>query len=134
MAVTDEARYLLYQRLEIQLGHEEATILMDHLPYGGWANLATKQDIVRIYEHIDVESKVLRNEMVTGFAKIDVRFSEMDTSFEKVGGQLAAMSERIDKALAEGMAEIHKGQWRFVMAMLTLLVAVGAVVAGLSVT
>jgi hypothetical protein len=139
MAVTDEARYQLYQRLETQLGHEEATTLMDHLPYGGWANLANKQDIVRVHERIDVTEKILRHEMAAGFERVhqqmDARFEkvyqQMDARFGKVDGQFAVMSEHIERVLAEGMAAAQKRQWQFMAALLTFLVAVSTLAAGL---
>ena len=45
MAISEESRYHLYQRLEEVLGAEEAATLMEHLPPVGWADVATKRDI-----------------------------------------------------------------------------------------
>lgn len=45
MAVTEESRHQLYQRLEELLGHDEATTLMEHLPPVGWADVATTRDL-----------------------------------------------------------------------------------------
>ncbi len=45
MAISEESRYHLYQRLEEVLGVEEATTLMEHLPPVGWADVATKRDL-----------------------------------------------------------------------------------------
>ncbi len=42
MAVTDEQRYHLFPRLEEVLGSEEAATLMEHLPPGGWADVAKR--------------------------------------------------------------------------------------------
>ncbi len=46
MSVDEAARHRLFNRATEVLGQEEAEILMAHLPPGGWANLATKQDLL----------------------------------------------------------------------------------------
>ena len=45
MAITEHSRHRMYQRLEEVLGHEEAAVLMEHLPPVGWADVATKRDL-----------------------------------------------------------------------------------------
>ena len=46
MAVDEHARHRFYNRAVEVFGEEEATILMAHLPPGGYSNLATKQDLL----------------------------------------------------------------------------------------
>ena len=53
MAITEEGRHRLYQRLEELLGPDEATTLMEHLPPVGWADVATKRDL----DHLAAVSK-----------------------------------------------------------------------------
>ena len=55
MALTEEERHELYQRLEEVLGHDEATTLMEHLPPAGWADVATKRDLDQIAREIRLE-------------------------------------------------------------------------------
>lgn len=45
MAITEESRHRMYQRLEQLMGAEEAATLMEHLPPVGWADVATKRDL-----------------------------------------------------------------------------------------
>jgi len=45
MAISEQHRYHLHQKLEQVLGAEEATTLMEHLPPVGWSEMATKHDI-----------------------------------------------------------------------------------------
>jgi hypothetical protein len=53
MSVSERARHQLFVKLEQMLGSEEATTLMEHLPPGGYTELATKQDL-----------EVLKNELL----------------------------------------------------------------------
>jgi cell division FtsZ-interacting protein ZapD len=45
MTIDERSRHRLYLRLEEVLGQEEATVLMEHLPPVGWAEVATKRDL-----------------------------------------------------------------------------------------
>lgn len=56
MAITEESRHRLYQRLEALLGSEEAATLMEHLPPVGWADVTTKRDL-------DFSVALLRSEL-----------------------------------------------------------------------
>jgi len=53
MAVDERARHDLFVKLEEVIGPEQATTLMEHLPPGGYTELATKQDV-----------EVLKNELL----------------------------------------------------------------------
>ena len=53
MAITEATRHQLHEALITTLGEEEATILMEHLPPVGWADVATKADI----EHLSVATR-----------------------------------------------------------------------------
>jgi hypothetical protein len=56
MAISEEARHALYNRLRAVLGDREAATLMEHLPPIGWADVATKHDV-------DAAVTLLRAEM-----------------------------------------------------------------------
>ena len=52
MAITEQSRKQLYQRLEDVLGNEPATTLMEHLPPTGWRDVATKDDLAQLEERL----------------------------------------------------------------------------------
>lgn len=63
MAITEEWRHRPYSRLEAVLGHDEATMLMEHLPPVGWADVATKRDLDPL--RAELESRLTRTFLVT---------------------------------------------------------------------
>jgi hypothetical protein len=55
----------MYARLEAVLGEEDAAMLMEHLPPVGWADVATKQDLVMVRSDLErgmaqLESRIIR--------------------------------------------------------------------------
>jgi hypothetical protein len=73
MAISEESRHRLYQRLEEVPGAGEATTLMEHLPPVGWADVATKRDLDVLGLRIDHVERRLDH--------IDPRFDELRTDF-----------------------------------------------------
>lgn len=55
MAIDERARHELYQRLEQTLGEEATSTLMSYLPPVGWADVATKTDLVSLENKILAE-------------------------------------------------------------------------------
>jgi hypothetical protein len=53
MTISEETRHRLYLRLEEVLGPDEATVLMEHLPPAGWADVATKRDLDAVASKIE---------------------------------------------------------------------------------
>jgi hypothetical protein len=82
MAVSEESRHRLYQRLEEVLGPKEATVLMEHLPSLGWADVATKRDLDALADHMDQR-----------FTRIDERFGDFDRRFDHLDRRMAALEE-----------------------------------------
>jgi hypothetical protein len=67
MSVDERSRYQLHQRLREVLGSDEAGILMASLPPAGYTELATKTDLRRLKEELqlkmDADKQELRAEM-----------------------------------------------------------------------
>ena len=55
MAIDERARHELYQRLEQTLGEEATSTLMSYLPPVGWADVATKADLLSLEHEITAE-------------------------------------------------------------------------------
>jgi hypothetical protein len=55
VAVTEESRYQLFQRLEELLGPDKLATLMELLPPVGWADVATKRDLDHLHTLFDAK-------------------------------------------------------------------------------
>lgn len=54
MAITEEARHRMYQRLEELMGADDAATLMDHLPHGGWGDVARQRDLLELERRLEL--------------------------------------------------------------------------------
>ena len=82
MVVDERSRHELYRRLEELLGPEGATTLMEHLPPVGWADVATKHDLVGLEARLDER-----------FKGLDWRFEGLDERLKATGSDLRATFE-----------------------------------------
>jgi hypothetical protein len=73
MAISEESRHQLHNKLDQVLGPAEAATLMAHLPPIGWADVATKHDLVELERRIDMR-----------FEMVDRRLTELDRLGEKL--------------------------------------------------
>ena len=69
MVVNERDRLKLAHRLQGLMG-EEATILMEHLPYGGIAGLATKDDLVLFKAEMRSDMAELRSDVRLEIAEL----------------------------------------------------------------
>ena len=119
MAISEESRHHLYQRLEQVLGPKEATVLMEHLPPVGWADVATKRDLDVLETHVNMRF----DRMDERFAHIDRRFEGMDRRFDRLEERLVDQFREFRSLLIGVMS---------VMAALFAVIA-GAIVAAIKV-
>ena len=112
MAVNEESRHRLHQRLDEVLGPDPATTLMEHLPPIGWADVATKSDLSSLAaanraEHealgVRIDSLAAANRAEHGGlgARIDSLAASNEAAHEALG-------VRIDSLAAANRAE-HGG-------------------------
>jgi hypothetical protein len=104
MAITEETRHHLYQRLEQVLGPEEATTLMAHLPPVGWADVATSHDLDHLGEvlglrigHLELEINHRFTQVDQRFAQVDQRFVQIDQRFDQVDQRFVQIDQRFDQ-------------------------------------
>ncbi|CAN5857029.1 hypothetical protein BH23ACT2_BH23ACT2_20510 [soil metagenome] len=143
MAITEETRHHLHQRLEAVLGPEEAASLMEHLPPRGWGDVATKVDLDHLQtvtkQDLDLAIERLRTELKGDIAELRAEIGAVRTEMVQMG---AALQERIDAnhasllaSMAELRAEMHEdrraGQRQVIGALVVALIAVVMTVAGL---
>jgi hypothetical protein len=62
MAISDDRRHALHNRLDEVLGPDEAATLMEHLP-PPWADLATKRDLDTLGDTVGLRIEALEHKM-----------------------------------------------------------------------
>jgi len=85
MAVDERSRHELYRRLEEVLGPEAATTLIEHLPPGGWADVATRHDLAGLEQRMELR-----------FARVDDQFAAVDSRFDRVDERFNVIDERFN--------------------------------------
>ena len=89
MAIDERSRQRLYQRLEEVLGPEEAPILMAYLPPVGWADVATKQDLVLNLDQLE--------------QRMELRFEALEHKFTgELHRQIGAQTTRMTALFVTG--------------------------------
>ncbi|MGY6502485.1 MAG: hypothetical protein ACXIVQ_16490 [Acidimicrobiales bacterium] len=70
MAVTENARHKLYQRLESVIGPDEADTIMELLPPVGWSQVATKDDLHQLEARVDTRFDALETSLRSEIASL----------------------------------------------------------------
>ena len=130
MAITEEQRHQLYQRLQEVLGVEQASTLMEHLPPVGWADVATKRDLdaqsaatSRELEAVRAEiaglASSLRSEVAAGDGSLR---SEIAHQGELLRAEMAhgfeASGLRLDAAISDVRAAGHRAHRNLAVTMM----------------
>jgi tetrahydromethanopterin S-methyltransferase subunit G len=100
MAISEEGRHQLYNRLDEVLGSAEAATLMAHLPPVGWADVATKHDLDSRFEALEqrlVEHDRRFDQIDARLDRMDGRFDWVNGRFDRVGGRFDRMDDRFDR-------------------------------------
>lgn len=67
MAVDERSRHQLYIKLEELLGRNAAATLMSHLPPVGWADVATKHDLVATKHDLEIKLEAHEQTLLATF-------------------------------------------------------------------
>jgi ribosomal protein L29 len=143
MVVNERDRLKLAHRLQGLIG-EEATILMEHLPYGGIAGIVSKDDLAlfQVAMHTDMaelrtevrsEMAELRTELRSEMAELRSELrSEMTELRTELRSEMAELRSDLRLEMAELRAEVYKALNSQTMKILTVMTALnGLMFAGL---
>jgi hypothetical protein len=143
MVVNERDRLKLAHRLQGLIG-EEATILMEHLPYGGIAGIVSKDDLAlfQVAMHTDMaelrtevrsEMAELRTELRSEMAELRSELrSEMTELRTELRSEMAELRSDLRLEMAELRAEVYKALNSQTLKILTVMTALnGLMFAGL---
>ena len=141
--MNERDRLKLAHRLQGLLG-EEATILMEHLPYGGIAGIVSKDDLAlfQVAMHTDMaelrtevrsEMAELRTELRSEMAELRSELrSEMTELRTELRSEMAELRSDLRLEMAELRAEVYKALNSQTLKILTVMTALnGLMFAGL---
>jgi len=121
MVVNERDRLKLAHRLQGLMG-EEATILMEHLPYGGIAGIVSKDDLVIFHVAMHTDMAELRTELR----------SEMAELRTELRSEMAELRSDLRLEMAELRAEIYTALNSQTLKIITVMTALnGLMFAGL---
>ena len=143
MVVNERDRLKLAHRLQVLIG-EEATILMEHLPYGGIAGIVSKDDLVifQVAMHTDMADlrTELRSDMVELRTELRSEMAELRTELRsdmaelrtELRSEMAELRSDLRLEMAELRAEIYKALNSQTLKIITVMTALnGLMFAGL---
>ena len=141
--MNERDRLKLAHRLQVLIG-EEATILMEHLPYGGIAGIVSKDDLVifQVAMHTDMadlrtelrsDMVELRTELRSDMAELRTELrSEMTELRTELRSEMAELRSDLRLEMAELRAEIYKALNSQTLKIITVMTALnGLMFAGL---
>ena len=132
MVVKESDRLKLAHRLQVLIG-EEATILMEHLPYGGIAGIVSKDDLVIFQVAMHTDMADLRTELRSDMVELRTELrSEMVELRTELRSEMAELRSDLRLEMAELRAEIYKALNSQTLKIITVMTALnGLMFAGL---
>ena len=97
MAISETARLDMLSGLRTHVGEAVANTLMEHLPPGGWYDVARTGD----FDRIEIRLDKLDNRIDKLEARLDDRIDKLEARFDKLETRIdnleARLDDRIDK-------------------------------------
>ena len=97
MAISETARLEMFGGLQKSLGEAVANTLIEHLPPGGWFDVARTGD----FDRIEIRLDKLDNRIDKLEARLDDRIDGLEARFDKLEARIdkleARLDDRIDK-------------------------------------
>jgi tetrahydromethanopterin S-methyltransferase subunit G len=92
MAISETARLDMLSGLRTHVGEAVANTLMEHLPPGGWYDVARTGDFDRIETRLDkLENRIDKLE-----ARLDYRIDKLEARFDKLEARIDGLTQRIE--------------------------------------
>jgi hypothetical protein len=103
MSITEAERFTMHAGLQENLGEEVANILMEHLPPVGWADVATKHDLIAFETRTDMRFVSLEERMSLRIENLEERMNlrienleeRMNLRFEKIDLRISELDKRM---------------------------------------
>ena len=134
MVVNERDRLKLAHRLQGLIG-EEATILMEHLPYGGIAGIVSKDDLVIFQVAMHTDMAELRTELRSDMAELRTELrsemaelrtelrSDMAELRRELRSEMAELRSDLRLEMAELRAEVYKALNSQTLKIITVMTA-----------
>jgi uncharacterized protein YdcH (DUF465 family) len=88
MAISETARLDMLSGLRTHVGEAVANTLMEHLPPGGWYDVARTGDFDRIETRIDkLDDRIDR---------LEIRFDKLEARFDKLEARIDGLTQKIE--------------------------------------
>ena len=106
MTPSETRRLALFEKLVEVLEEEPAVTLMEHLPPGGWDQVATKTDLAATEERMNTRFAESEGRIDTRFAEFEGR---IDTRFAEFEGRIDTRFAEFEGRMDTGLAETRNG-------------------------
>ena len=96
MSVDERSRLQLAEALKRTLGDDEGITLMELLPPVGWADVATKHDLLMVDARFDSLEVRLDARFELSEGRMDARFQRLEARFDGLEGRFDGLESSLD--------------------------------------